>query len=87
MYVRVRVPATSANLGPGFDVAGLAVTLYNTFVFELLEEDISYFTKQVTPLFETIGNNLEEINRLKNFRDALLPKLLSGEISVNQATK
>ncbi|WP_065427470.1 restriction endonuclease subunit S [Streptococcus constellatus] len=54
---------------------------------ELLEEDISYFTKQVTPLFETIGNNLEEINRLKNFRDALLPKLLSGEISVNQATK
>ena len=39
MYVRVRVPATSANLGPGFDVAGLAVTLYNTFVFELLEED------------------------------------------------
>ena len=54
---------------------------------ELLEEDISYFTKQVTPLFEIIGNNLEEINRLKNFRDALLPKLLSGEISVNQATK
>ena len=54
---------------------------------ELLEEDISYFTKQVTPLFETIGNNLEEINRLKNLRDALLPKLLSGEISVNQATK
>lgn len=39
MYVRVRVPATSANLGPGFDAAGLAVTLYNTFVFELLEEE------------------------------------------------
>ena len=39
MYVRIRVPATSANLGPGFDAAGLAVTLYNTFVFELLEEE------------------------------------------------
>ena len=37
MKVKVRVPATSANLGPGFDVAGLAVTLYNTFVFELLK--------------------------------------------------
>ena len=24
MKVKVRVPATSANLGPGFDVAGLA---------------------------------------------------------------
>jgi homoserine kinase len=38
MKVRVQVPATSANLGPGFDVAGLALTLYNTFVFELQEE-------------------------------------------------
>ena len=36
MKVKVKVPATSANLGPGFDVAGLAVTLYNTFTFELM---------------------------------------------------
>lgn len=35
MKVRIKVPATSANLGPGFDVAGLALTLYNTFTFEL----------------------------------------------------
>ena len=27
--VRVRVPATSANLGPGFDTAGLALALYD----------------------------------------------------------
>ena len=25
MKVKVKVPATSANLGPGFDVAGLAL--------------------------------------------------------------
>lgn len=29
--VRVLVPATSANLGPGFDVLGLALRLHNTF--------------------------------------------------------
>ncbi len=29
MVVRVRVPATSANLGPGFDALGLALALYN----------------------------------------------------------
>src|SRR4026207_2078625 len=29
MRVRVRVPATSANLGPGFDALGLALALYN----------------------------------------------------------
>ena len=27
--VRVRVPATSANLGPGFDALGLALTLHD----------------------------------------------------------
>lgn len=32
--VRVRVPATSANLGPGFDALGLALTLYNEVTLE-----------------------------------------------------
>jgi homoserine kinase len=30
--VRVRVPATSANLGPGFDALGLALTLYDDLI-------------------------------------------------------
>jgi homoserine kinase len=32
--VHVRVPATSANLGPGFDALGLALSLYNEVVAE-----------------------------------------------------
>jgi homoserine kinase len=32
MRVRVRVPATSANLGPGFDALGLALALHNDVV-------------------------------------------------------
>ncbi|MBS5588641.1 MAG: homoserine kinase [[Clostridium] spiroforme] len=40
MKVKVKVPATSANLGSGFDVAGLALTLYNTFTFELSENGL-----------------------------------------------
>jgi homoserine kinase len=35
--VRVRVPATSANLGPGFDSAGLALTLYDDVVVRILD--------------------------------------------------
>ena len=31
--VRVQVPATSANCGPGFDCLGLALNLYNIFSF------------------------------------------------------
>lgn len=33
--VRVRVPATSANLGPGFDSLGLALTLYDDVEVEI----------------------------------------------------
>ena len=54
---------------------------------ELSKKEINLFTKRVTPLFKTVGNNLEEIKKLQNLRESLLPKLLSGEISVNQATK
>ena len=34
MKVSVKVPATSANLGPGFDCMGLAIPLYNTITIE-----------------------------------------------------
>lgn len=34
MLVHVRVPATSANLGPGFDVLGLALSLHNEVLVE-----------------------------------------------------
>lgn len=36
--VTVRVPATTANLGPGFDALGLALALYNRFEVEPLPE-------------------------------------------------
>ena len=35
--VVVKVPATSANLGPGFDSLGCALTLYNTLTFEKMK--------------------------------------------------
>lgn len=34
MGIRVKVPATSANLGPGYDSMGLSFDLYNEFCFE-----------------------------------------------------
>lgn len=34
MKVKSFVPATSANLGPGFDIFGLALQIYNTVEFE-----------------------------------------------------
>ena len=34
MKVSVKVPATSANLGPGFDCLGLALPIYNVITIE-----------------------------------------------------
>ncbi len=38
--IKVRVPATSANIGPGFDCLGIALSLYNTFYFEEINEGL-----------------------------------------------
>ena len=35
------------------------------------------------PVFELFVKNLEEINKLRNLRDSILPKLMSGKIRVN----
>ena len=36
--VRVRIPATTANLGPGYDCLGLALGLYNTIELSVADE-------------------------------------------------
>jgi len=38
--IRVRVPATSANLGPGFDALGLALGLYDDVVVQVTESGL-----------------------------------------------
>nr|WP_054673796.1 homoserine kinase [Veillonella denticariosi] len=42
--IRVQVPATSANCGPGFDCLGLALNLYNIFTFRPPLEDATEYT-------------------------------------------
>ena len=41
--IKVRVPATSANLGPGFDSMGISLNIYNEYEFELKEEKGLFF--------------------------------------------
>lgn len=40
MKVKYRVPATSANLGPGFDSLGLAIELFNYLEMEEIEQGL-----------------------------------------------
>ncbi len=46
---------------------------------------ISVYSKQVSSLYKAIENNVRESGTLANLRDKLLPKLLSGELSVSNA--
>ncbi|NJR38605.1 MAG: homoserine kinase [Leptolyngbyaceae cyanobacterium CSU_1_4] len=46
--VTITVPATTANLGPGFDCLGAALSLYNRFQFSLLPPDETAITIEVT---------------------------------------
>ena len=42
MNLTIKVPATSANLGPGFDSLGLALDLWNESTFEIAESSSVY---------------------------------------------
>lgn len=51
--IKIRVPATSANLGPGFDCLGLALDLWNEVTFEPADK-MSHFV---------IGEGAEKLNK------------------------
>lgn len=36
--IKIKVPATSANMGPGFDCLGIALNLYNIYYFEEIKD-------------------------------------------------
>ncbi|KAA8980823.1 restriction endonuclease subunit S [Halospina sp. K52047b] len=48
---------------------------------------IEAFSKRVTPLFEKSAQNIKESRILSELRDTLLPRLLSGELTVPEAEK
>jgi homoserine kinase len=65
--VRVHVPATSANLGPGFDALGLAVTLYDDVDVEMADSGLSI---EVTGEGEETARRGEQHLIAQTFRSA-----------------
>ena len=58
MSYRLRVPATSANLGPGFDALGLAMRLYLRLEAEAADEFRIVATGRDAALVESLERNL-----------------------------
>ena len=44
--IKLRVPATSANMGAGFDTLGVAVGLYNRMIIEEIPEGLEVINKK-----------------------------------------
>ncbi|CAD5929319.1 Homoserine kinase [Planktothrix tepida] len=58
----VTVPATTANLGPGFDCIGAALTLYNTLQFSPLETSTNQTLRITVHGTEAAGVQTDESN-------------------------
>ena len=81
--VTIRVPATTANLGPGFDAFGCALSLYTDVTFEETEEGLQItgcdeaFTGPdnlaYTAYCAVLGSLSEEVKGVKIHIDAHIP--------------
>ncbi len=56
--IKIRVPATSANLGPGFDCLGLALDIWNEITFEPSERTTYHVTGEGAEKFNKGAKNL-----------------------------
>lgn len=79
--VTIKVPATSANMGPGFDNLGIALTLYNTFRVEEIDDGL--LIEGGPPEFQN-SNNLVYRSILRCFKKiGYKPKGIHLKINVD----
>lgn len=74
--IYIRVPGTSANLGPGFDLLGMALKIYNEFYFTI-DTNSNYTTLRIdnTPLPFAGKEDLLQIG-YKKYYELFLPKII-----------
>ena len=74
--MKVHIPATSANMGVGFDAAGLALGIYNTIVFERRPSGLEI--EAVHPKFRAPRDERNLIYRAAKFAADALGAALPG---------
>lgn len=55
----------------------------NILINDMTKNNLNEFYKEIKPIYEKIISNSEEICNLSKLKDALLPKLMSGEINLD----
>jgi type I restriction enzyme S subunit len=71
----------SAAYGSVFDTI-TTKTFKEQYVTIPTEKEIVIFEEKISPIFWKIINNSKQIKTLETLRDTLLPKLMSGKVSV-----
>lgn len=72
--IKVKVPATTANMGPGFDSIGMALSLYNIVYAEQIEEGLEIIIQDGHPSIPTDETNLI-YKTIKHFYDVIGQKV------------
>lgn len=68
--VTVRVPASTANIGPGFDCLGIALNMYNTAEFELTDGGLEIDITNSASYIPVTENNYVYVGFKKVFEEA-----------------
>lgn len=86
--IRVRVPATSANLGPGFDSLGISLSIYNEYEFSL-QDNKGLFFEGVEEEFKNENNiifmAIKKVFNKYNFKfNGLKIKIIKQDIPISR---
>ena len=81
LYIRVDL----VGQGNGSIFINLKTDILKEYAISIPNSDVmEKFSEVINPIFETIKNNASENIKLTNLRDYLLPKLISGELEINE---
>lgn len=80
--VTVRVPATTANLGAGFDCLGAALTLYNEFQFSTIDTGLKITATGAEADRVSLGSSNLAYQAFVKFYDRIAQKLPSIQLDI-----
>ena len=73
-----------ASLDAGSAVPSMTTNILNAMQLYIPDDDtLSIFEKTVAPMYSQMQENKKQSVNLEKLRDALLPKLMSGELDVS----
>lgn len=85
MMLKIKVPASTANMGPGFDVLALSFKLYNEFIFEDSKElIINTPNKRYNNKNNLVYRTLVQILKEKGIEAPALKLTMTNEIPISR---